>query len=65
MNLRILSGRKKGELLGNITYCDFKESQSTVNLSFVLESLYGNVDKFNVFPCMERSDHFKIAVKIS
>ena len=30
-----------------------KKSQSTVNLSFVLESLYGNIDKFNVFPNIE------------
>ena len=44
----------------------FQRLSSTVNLSFVLESLYGNIDKFKVLPlaCLQLSEKVDVLQRV-
>ena len=57
--LKILSGRLVGDLLGNFTHLNLNNGESTIDYIVWNESLYKCVKDFMVLP-YEISDHWKI-----
>ena len=63
-SLRILNGRKTGDLLEDFTHYNRNDGQSIADLAFVSEAFFDNVKKFMVFPLSELTDHCKIILEI-
>ena len=58
-NLRILNGRKLGDMKGGFTHYN-----NTVDLGIVSENFFSHIEKFMIFPQTELSDHCKITLQI-
>ena len=63
-NLRILNGRKLGDMRGDFTHYNNAGGQSTVELGIVSENFFNHIEKFMIFPQTELSDHCKITLQI-
>ena len=64
-SLRILNGRKNGDLLGNFTHYNKSKGQSVVDYGIVSENIFDNIKKFMIVPQSELFDHCKIAIDIA
>ena len=49
-SLRILNGRKNGDLLGNFTHYNKSKGQGVVDYGIVSENFFDNIKKFMIFP---------------
>ena len=63
-NLRILNGRKLGDMRGEFTHYINAGGQSTVDLGIVSENVFNHIEKFMIFPQTELSDHCKITLQV-
>ena len=60
IDLIILNGRSKGDLLGNLTFMNASRGTSTIDYGLCNNNLYNCLENFLVLPLTDLSDHSKI-----
>ena len=63
-NLRILNGRKRGDMRGDVTHYNNAGGQSTFDLGIVSENFFSHTEKVMIFSQTELSDHCKITLQM-